>query len=154
MATGTSRRPLSRDTEIDGGTDTVLEMLKQIQQEARRKAADDDVRLRALEAESQRRTEATEKALADALEELRLLKGLNPASQAALQTPVQPPAQDAPATTRAELGTRPRHTALPDLPLFDGTSKKYRVWRANLLQKLRVDGAAIGTPANQFAYIY
>ncbi|CAK7275632.1 hypothetical protein SEPCBS119000_006770, partial [Sporothrix epigloea] len=66
--------------EIDGGTDAVMALLGQIQQEARKKAADDDMRLRSLEAENKKRAEATEAALSDALAELRVLRGLNSAT--------------------------------------------------------------------------
>lgn len=43
---------------------------------------------------------------------------------------------------------------LPDPPRFNGLRKKFRAWELEMRSKLRVDGTAIGSPADRFAYIY
>jgi hypothetical protein len=47
-----------------------------------------------------------------------------------------------------------RKPTLPDPQRFDGSRKKFRAWQLEMQSKLRVDGAAIGSRADQFAYIF
>lgn len=51
-------------------------------------------------------------------------------------------------------GYTKRKATLPDPPKFDGTRKAFRAWLLEMRNKLRVDGQVIGTPADQFAYIF
>ncbi|PWI64350.1 hypothetical protein PCL_10546 [Purpureocillium lilacinum] len=43
---------------------------------------------------------------------------------------------------------------LPEPPRFEGTRLVFRTWLCEMKNKLRVDGGAIGSRADQFAYIY
>ncbi|KJZ68461.1 hypothetical protein HIM_12148 [Hirsutella minnesotensis 3608] len=57
-------------------------------------------------------------------------------------------------TDASEQKPAKRKPTLPDPQRFDGTRKKFRAWQLEMQSKLRVDGVAIGSPADQFAYIY
>jgi hypothetical protein len=50
-------------------------------------------------------------------------------------------------------GNRVRHSA-PHPPLFEGDTKEYRGWALEMRNKLAVDGLAIGSNREKFAYIY
>lgn len=43
---------------------------------------------------------------------------------------------------------------LPDPPRFNGIRRKFRTWELEMRSKLQIDGPAIGSPYDQFAYIY
>lgn len=52
-----------------------------------------------------------------------------------------------------EATNRPKRK-LPDLALFSGKRADYLVWAITARQKLERDGASIGTPADQYAYLF
>ena len=43
---------------------------------------------------------------------------------------------------------------LPDISKFDGSRKGYPMWKVEADNKLRIDGAVIGTPQDQVAYLF
>ena len=43
---------------------------------------------------------------------------------------------------------------LPDISKFDGSRKDYPMWKVEADNKLRIDGAVIGTPQDQAAYLF
>ena len=43
---------------------------------------------------------------------------------------------------------------LPDISKFDGSRKGYPMWKVEVDNKLRIDGAVIGTPQDQAAYLF
>ena len=43
---------------------------------------------------------------------------------------------------------------LPDISKFDGSRKGYPMWKVETDNKLRIDGAVIGTPQDQTAYLF
>ena len=43
---------------------------------------------------------------------------------------------------------------LPDISKFDGSRKSYPMWKVEADNKLRIDGAVIGTPQDQAAYLF
>ena len=43
---------------------------------------------------------------------------------------------------------------LPDISKFDGSQKGYPIWKVEADNKLRIDGAVIGTPQDQVAYLF
>ena len=43
---------------------------------------------------------------------------------------------------------------LPDISKIDGSRKGYPMWKVEADNKLRVDGAVIGTPQDQAAYLF
>ena len=43
---------------------------------------------------------------------------------------------------------------LPDISKFDGSRKGYPMWKVEADNKLRIDGAVIGTPQDQAAYLF
>ncbi len=47
-----------------------------------------------------------------------------------------------------------RKATLPDPQQFDGNYRKFRTWQLEMQSKLWVDGPALGTHLDQFAYIY
>jgi hypothetical protein len=49
---------------------------------------------------------------------------------------------------------RKKKPTLPDPPRFEGNRPKFRAWLSEVKNKLRVDGEAIGSGEDQFAYIY
>ena len=77
----------------------------------------------------------------------------------ATATPLQAPTPAAaeamePATATATVPpSAPRHK-LPAVTPFSGKKSQYRAWRINMQAKLATDGAAIGSPAAQFFYVY
>ena len=42
----------------------------------------------------------------------------------------------------------------PDISKFDGSQKGYPMWKVEANNKLRIDGAVIGTPQDQAAYLF
>ena len=46
------------------------------------------------------------------------------------------------------------HKRLPDISKFDGSRKGYPMWKVEANNKLRIDGAVIGTPQDQVAYLF
>ena len=46
------------------------------------------------------------------------------------------------------------HKRLPDISKFDGSRKGYPMWKVEVDNKLRIDGAIIGTPQDQAAYLF
>ena len=46
------------------------------------------------------------------------------------------------------------HKRLPDISKFDGSRKGYPMWKVEADNKLRIDGAVIGTPQDQTAYLF
>ena len=46
------------------------------------------------------------------------------------------------------------HKRLPDISKFDGSRKGYPMWKVEADNKLRIDGAVIGTPQDQAAYLF
>lgn len=43
---------------------------------------------------------------------------------------------------------------LPDISKFDGSRKGYPMWKVEVDNKLRIDGAVLGTPQDQAAYLF
>ena len=43
---------------------------------------------------------------------------------------------------------------LPDIPLFTRKRNEYKVWALNARQKLLRDGDSIGSPTDQYAYLF
>ena len=43
---------------------------------------------------------------------------------------------------------------LPDISKFDGSRKGYPMWKVEADNKLRIDGAVLGTPQDQAAYLF
>ena len=43
---------------------------------------------------------------------------------------------------------------LPDISKFDDSRKGYPMWKVEADNKLRIDGAVIGTPQNQAPYLF
>ena len=43
---------------------------------------------------------------------------------------------------------------LPDISKFDASRKGYPMWKFEVDNKLRIDGAVIGTPQDQAAYLF
>jgi hypothetical protein len=43
---------------------------------------------------------------------------------------------------------------LPDISKFDGSRKSYPMWKVEADNKLRIDGAVLGTPQDQAAYLF
>ena len=43
---------------------------------------------------------------------------------------------------------------LPDISKFDGSRKGYPMWKVEADNKLQIDGAVIGTPQDQAAYLF
>lgn len=75
-----------------------------------------------------------------------------------------PTAENTPGTTATTSGNgstgttvehprRPKH-ALPTPSKFDGRRSNWEAWRLEMENKLLVDGAAIGGPNEQFAYVF
>ena len=56
-------------------------------------------------------------------------------------------------TSPQSIPTKKKPT-IPDPKLFDGNRRNFRAWQLAMESKLRVDGPAIGGPADRFAYIY
>ena len=46
------------------------------------------------------------------------------------------------------------HKRLPDISKFDGSRKGYPMWKVEADNKLRIDGAVIGIPQDQVAYLF
>ena len=46
------------------------------------------------------------------------------------------------------------HKRFPDISKFDGSRKGYPMWKVEADNKLRIDGAVIGTPQDQVAYLF
>jgi hypothetical protein len=71
-------------------------------------------------------------------------------------SPVTPPQQAPPPSSgppALPAATKKKMT-LPDPPRFDGNRKKFRNWRLEMEGKLRTDGCLLGSPSDQFTYIY
>ena len=46
------------------------------------------------------------------------------------------------------------HKRFPDISKFDGSRKGYPMWKVEADNKLRIDGAVIGTPQDQATYLF
>ena len=57
------------------------------------------------------------------------------------------------AQQRGLIASTPRKR-LPDISKFDGSRKGYLMWKVEADNKLRIDGAVIGTPQDQAAYLF
>ena len=66
-------------------------------------------------------------------------------------TNIPPPGQRAQQLGLIALAPRKR---LPDISKFDGSRKGYPMWKVEADNKLRIDGAVIGTPQDQAAYLF
>jgi hypothetical protein len=62
--------------------------------------------------------------------------------------PPAPPAEPEPAPGR------PPKAILPNPPRFTGKRVEYVAWKTEVQAKIRIDGAALGSPGNQFYYLY
>ncbi|KAK4170789.1 hypothetical protein QBC36DRAFT_341288 [Triangularia setosa] len=76
------------------------------------------------------------------------LLNTNPTEAVSTYTPEEP--SSAQITTNA-MRKKP---ILPDPPKFNGSRLNFRAWYLEMKNKLSVDGPALGSPPDQFAYIY
>ena len=67
------------------------------------------------------------------------------------ETSIPPTGQEAQQLELIALALRKR---LPDISKFDGSQKDYPIWKVEADNKLRTDGAVIGTPQDQAAYLF
>lgn len=83
--------------------------------------------------------------------------------QSAIATPVatpQPPPPSSATRTEprrsitSETAPAKKKPTIPDPKLFDGNRRNFRAWQLAMESKLRVDGPALGGPADRFVYIY
>ncbi len=70
------------------------------------------------------------------------------------QSPTPPALPTVAVTPPSPPGQTKKKMTLPDPPRFDGNRKKYRNWRLEMEGKLRTDGCLLGSPTDQFTYIY
>ena len=68
-------------------------------------------------------------------------------------TPARSATESVPIPPRTEIIHRPK-PRLPDLKLFGGSTSDWPTWRISIENKLRVDGEAIGSPQDQFIYVF
>jgi hypothetical protein len=68
-------------------------------------------------------------------------------------TPARSATEPAPERQRMETVYRPR-ARLPDPVLFGGNTNDWPTWRVTIENKLSVDGEAIGSPQDQFMYVF
>ena len=66
-------------------------------------------------------------------------------------TSIPPMGQGAQQLGLIALASRKR---LPDISKFDGSRKGYPMWKVEAHNKLRIDGAVIGIPQDQAAYLF
>ena len=66
-------------------------------------------------------------------------------------TSILPMGQGAQQLSLIALAPRKR---LPNISKFDGSRKGYPMWKVEADNKLRIDGAVIGTPQDQVAYLF
>jgi hypothetical protein len=64
-----------------------------------------------------------------------------------------PATEPMPEPQRVENIPRPK-ARLPDPALFGGNTSNWSTWRVTIENKLSVDGEAIGTPQDQFMYVF
>jgi len=108
-------------------------------------------RLAEMEVYQAREREANQahiKALQETIASLQATPAATPRSP----TSPAPPIVDI--TPPSPPGQTKKKMTLPDPPRFDGNRKKYRNWRLEMEGKLRTDGCLLGSPADQFTYIY
>lgn len=105
--------------------------------------------MEARQAQEREATQAHIKVLQETIASLQATPATTPQSPtlptlpAVTITPPSPPGQP-----------KKKKMTLPDPPRFDGNRKKYRNWRLEMEGKLRTDGCLLGSPADQFTYIY
>jgi hypothetical protein len=68
-------------------------------------------------------------------------------------TPARSATESVPEPQRTETSYRPK-PRLPDPKLFGGNTSDWPTWRISMENKLSVDGEAIGSPQDQFMYIF
>lgn len=68
-------------------------------------------------------------------------------------TPARSATESAPEPRRMEIVYRPK-ARLPDPKLFGGSTSDWPTWRISMENKLSVDGEAIGSPQDQFIYVF
>jgi hypothetical protein len=68
-------------------------------------------------------------------------------------TPARTTVESTPEPLRMEPAYRPK-ARLPDPTLFGGNVSDWPTWRVTIENKLHVDGAAIGSPQDQFMYVF
>lgn len=90
--------------------------------------------------------------LADQAVQIKKLQEERSQAQSPAQTPtitLSPPAEPVVMPT-----DRKKRPTLPDPPKFDGKKTTFRAWLLEMRNKLQVDGEALGSRSDQFAYIY
>ncbi|OOQ89513.1 hypothetical protein PEBR_07966 [Penicillium brasilianum] len=68
-------------------------------------------------------------------------------------TPARSATESVPIPLRTEIIHRPK-PRLPDPKLFGGSTSDWPTWRISIENKLSVDGEAIGSPQDQFIYVF
>jgi hypothetical protein len=68
-------------------------------------------------------------------------------------TPARSATESVPIPPRTEIIHRPK-PRLPDPKLFGGSTSDWPTWRISIENKLSVDGEAIGSPQDQFIYVF
>ena len=98
--------------------------------------------------------EATlQQALAQALEQAEQARMLAQAAQTASAANIAVPTAPTAATNTIATATRPR-PRLPDVSMFSGERKDYKVWAISARLKLRIDAESIGADHNKYAYLF
>lgn len=68
-------------------------------------------------------------------------------------TDTDPQGLGRPEVVRSDV-VRKKRSTLPDPPKFNGQRSGFRAWLLEMRSKLRVDGEAIGSPQDQFSYVF
>jgi hypothetical protein len=68
-------------------------------------------------------------------------------------SPTDPPVNQS-TNLPAENRVAKKKPTLPDPPRFNGIRKRFRTWELEMRNKLDIDGPAIGSPSDQFAYVF
>jgi hypothetical protein len=124
----------SQDVESPGrNTQLILQMMSQMSEQ-----------LQALRAERENDREAVQA-------QIQVLQSAIATPTATPQPPVVRPEPIRPGSAGKAVKKKP---TLPDPQRFDGNRRRFRTWQLEMQSKLRVDGPAIGSPFDQFAYIY
>ena len=87
------------------------------------------------------------------LERQALLATTTTATNEGQATPARSATESVPIPPRTEIIHRPK-PRLPDPKLFGGSTSDWPTWRISIENKLSVDGEAIGSPQDQFIYVF
>lgn len=132
-------------TSPPGWAQTLLQQIAQtqaMQNEERERRNQQDI----AQEERMRRLEAM-------IEQQASLTATTTTTNEGLATPARSATESAPEPRRMEIVYRPK-ARLPDPKLFGGSTSDWPTWRISMENKLSVDGEAIGSPQDQFVYVF